>query len=90
MLFWKDHSVNFGNGNVSGNQLMMSVEKLFLGPSVSLKFKDLGRNNARNKITLAYEWGINDKPWRTTYFELEDIINEKRTAQLIVDMTICL
>ncbi|SFN08041.1 hypothetical protein SAMN05421741_10145 [Paenimyroides ummariense] len=83
-LYTKGHQVNLDE-QIVGNQLSMHNEKAYLGPSISLKFKD--RRGDRTKITVAYEFPINNKKWESASFDLKNTIHEKNQARLIINAT---
>ncbi len=88
-LYWKDYEMDFDNlpQGINGNQLSMYLEKGFLGPSICFKGKEWGRNFQQLKITLAYEFALNNKAWESDTFELKNEIREPNTQQLVLNLT---
>jgi hypothetical protein len=87
LLFRKGHQVDFNDGTgIEGNQLTLFLERGVLGPSVSVRVKDHGRESESVKITASYELGITDKSWESNYFELENDIRESRLRQFVLNV----
>lgn len=88
-LYWKNYEVDFDNlpQGINGNELSMYLEKAFLGPSICFKGKGWGRNFQQTKITLAYEFALNNKAWESDTFKLKNQIKEPNTQQLVLNVT---
>lgn len=88
-LFWKDQEVDF-NADVSGNQLTLTHDDGYIGPSIYFKLKQRGRRNlGQTKLTLAYELGFGNTDWKAGYFNLQNRINEQR-RQLVLNLAVYL
>lgn len=91
-VFYTDYVLDFDNlnPNLNGNQFTLYLEKGYVGPSISFKIKETGRNFQQTKITFAYEFSINNKPWQSDALKLQNVIYEKNLNQLIMNVIFCL
>jgi hypothetical protein len=91
-IFYTDYSLDFNDldSGLNGNQFTLFLEKAYLGPSVSFKIKDTGRNHQQTKITFAYEFSINNKPWHSDALRLQNTIHEKNRNQFLMNIIFCL
>ena len=91
-IFYTDYSLDFSDleSNINGNQFTLFLEKAYLGPAVSFKIKDTGRNFQQTKITIAYEFSINNKPWHSDALRLQNTIHEKNRNQFVTNIIFCL
>lgn len=91
-VFYTDYVLDFDNLNpiLNGNQFTLYLEKGFIGPSISFKIKETGRNFQQTKITFAYEFSINNKPWHSDALKLQNVIYEKNLNQFVMNVIFCL
>lgn len=87
-IYYKNYDLDFNNLplGINGNQFSLFIEKAYLGPSFSVKIKEVGRNHQQNKITFSYEFPINNKPWESDFVNLENKIFESKSNQFIVNV----
>jgi hypothetical protein len=85
-----DLDFNYLSPGINGNQFSLFIEKAYLGPSFSVKIKDVGRNYQQTKITFSYEFPINNKPWESDFVNLENKIFESKNNQFIMNVTFAL
>lgn len=88
-LYYRNYEIDFDNlpEGINGNQFSMYLEKAFLGPSITVKRKNAGRNNQQLKFTLAYEFALNNKKWESDNFTLKNQIKEQNSQQLVFNIT---
>lgn len=91
-VFYTDYILDFNElePSLNGNQFTLFLEKAYLGPSVSFKIKDTGRNFQQTKITFAYEFSVNNKPWHSDALRLQNTIYEKNRKQFVMNVIFCL
>lgn len=80
---------NLGNP-ISGNQITLSNQKLYLGPSISSLIKVKGVRESVTKITLGYEFSLNNKDWQSDTFEIINKISEKNNTRVVLNIVITL
>jgi hypothetical protein len=87
-VYYNNYNVDFNNlpSGINGNQISLFIEKAYLGPSFSIKFKEVGRNYQQTKITFSYEFPINNKPWESSFVNLQNKIFESKNNQFIVNV----
>jgi hypothetical protein len=91
-IYYTDYNLNFDNfqNGINGNQITLINEKSFIGPSFSLKIKEVGRRHQQTKVTFSYEFDINNKPWESSFLKFENTIFEKNRNQFIINVTFTL
>lgn len=88
-IYYRGYDLDFNNlpPGINGNQISLFIEKAYLGPSLSLKLKESGRNHRQTKITFSYEFPINNKPWESDFLNLENKIYESKNNQFVVNVS---
>lgn len=91
-IYYTDYTLNFNNlpAGVNGNQISLFNEKAFIGPSLCLKFKEVGKRHQQTKVTFSYELPINNKPWEGSFLKLENKIFEKNRNQFLINVSFTL
>jgi hypothetical protein len=91
-IYYNNYDLDLNNlpPGINGNQFSLFIEKAYLGPSFSVKIKDVGRNYQQTKITFSYEFPINNKPWESDFVNLQNKIFESKNNQFIVNVTFAL
>lgn len=91
-ISYRGYDLDFNNlpPGINGNQISLFIEKAYLGPSFSLKFKESGRNHQQTKITFSYEFPINNKPWESDFLNLQNKIYESKNNQFIINISFAL
>lgn len=91
-IYYTDYTLDFNNlpAGVNGNQISLFNEKAFIGPSFSIKIKEVGRRHQQTKITFSYEFPINNKPWESSFLQFSNTIFEKNRNQFIINVSFTL
>lgn len=91
-VFYTDYVLDFDNlpSGINGNQISLFIEKAYLGPSLSFKVRNTGRNNQQTKVTFSYEFPINNQPWKSDFSKFQNTIHESKRNQFVMNLTFVL